>query len=130
MRFLADMGVSMSTVLALRGQGHEALHLRELKLNRLPDPEILEKAREERRTVITFDLDFGDLLVAGSHTFPSVIIFRLHNQTPSSVTPKLLEIIANRGKELADGVLVIVEDTRYRIRKLPIGEAGGREVEE
>jgi len=68
-KFLADMGVSMTTVQALRGQGHETIHLREEKLSRLSDADILEKARQENRIIITFDLDFGDLLAAGGHSF-------------------------------------------------------------
>ena len=120
MKFLADMGVSMSTVLALRKYGHETVHLREENLGRLPDDAILEKARREGRVVLTFDLDFGDILAAGAHTLPSVIIFRLRNQTPSSVTPKLLEVISKRSNELADGAIIIVEDARYRLRRLPV----------
>lgn len=62
MRFLADMGVSLSTVRAFRADGHDAVPLREEGLSRLPDAEILAKARREQRIVLTFDLDFGDLL--------------------------------------------------------------------
>lgn len=120
MRFLADMGVSMTTVQALRGQGHETIHLREEKLSRLSDADILEKARQENRIIITFDLDFGDLLAAGGHSLPSVIIFRLHNQAPFSVTPKLVEVVSDRKEDLLSGALIIVEDTRYRMRRLPI----------
>jgi hypothetical protein len=65
MRFLADMGVATSTVQELAGAGHDAVHLRHLGLQRLPDNEILAKARGERRIVLTFDLDFGDLLALG-----------------------------------------------------------------
>lgn len=61
MKFLADMGVSMSTVRSLRERGHNAVHLREEALHKLPDEKILEKARQEGRIVLTFDLDFGDL---------------------------------------------------------------------
>lgn len=43
MRFLADMGISQRTIEWLRRQGHEALHLREEHLERLPDEEILVK---------------------------------------------------------------------------------------
>jgi predicted nuclease of predicted toxin-antitoxin system len=80
MKFLADMGVSMSTVRSLREQGHEAIHLREEGLRQLPDEKILEKARQEGRIVLTFDLDFGDLMVTGTHMFPSAVIFRLHSK--------------------------------------------------
>lgn len=45
MKFLADMGVSMTVVRNLREAGYEAIHLREEGLQRIPDPEIVEKAR-------------------------------------------------------------------------------------
>lgn len=47
MKFLADMGVARSTVAFLRGQGHDAVHLRDEGLQRLDDYEIVEKGRAE-----------------------------------------------------------------------------------
>lgn len=120
MRFLADMGVSRSTAEELRRREHDVAHLSEEGLHRLPDDEILRLARQERRVVLTFDLDFGDLLAAGAFFLPSVIIFRLQDQTPASVTPKLLSLIAERGREIEEGAVVIVEERRYRLRRLPI----------
>jgi predicted nuclease of predicted toxin-antitoxin system len=119
-RFLADMGVALSTVRALRERGHDALHLHEVGSERLPDHAILEKARQEGRVVLTFDLDFGDLLAAGVLDTPSVLVFRLRNQTPSSVTPRLLEVLSESQHELEAGAVVIVEEARYRIRRLPL----------
>jgi predicted nuclease of predicted toxin-antitoxin system len=87
MRFLADMGISFKTVAWLRVAGHDIVHLRDQGLQRLPDPEILAKAAREDRVVLTFDLDFGELLAAAGTTLPSAIIFRLRNQTAESVTP-------------------------------------------
>jgi predicted nuclease of predicted toxin-antitoxin system len=118
-RFLADMGVALSTVQALGGRGHDALHLQEVGSERLPDHTILEKARQESRVVLTFDLDFGDLLAAGLLDIPSVLVFRLHNQTPRSVTPRLLAVLSETQHELEAGAVVIVEEARYRIRRLP-----------
>jgi predicted nuclease of predicted toxin-antitoxin system len=37
MKFLADMGISPVTVSWLRSLGHEATHLHEVGLDRLPD---------------------------------------------------------------------------------------------
>jgi predicted nuclease of predicted toxin-antitoxin system len=45
MKFLADMGVSMTVVQALREQNYDAINLREQGLQRLPDPTILIKAK-------------------------------------------------------------------------------------
>ena len=120
MKFLGDVGVSTSTLRALRDAGYDAVHLREQNLHRLPDNVILKKALEEGRIVITFDLDFGDLLATGGGRLPSVIIFRLHNQTPSNVTRRLFDLLSVETQRLESGALFIVEDARYRMRPLPI----------
>ena len=120
MRFLGDVGVSTSTLRALREAGYEAVHLREQNLHRLPDGAILEKAIEEDRIVITFDLDFGDLLAFSGRRLPSVIIFRLHNQTPLNVTRRLFDLLSVETLRLEAGAVIIVEDSRYRVRHLPI----------
>ena len=122
MKFLADVGISAATVRMLREQGHEALHLREQDLHRLPDPEVMEKARAEDRIVLTFDLDFTDLLALGVRDSPSVVIFRLRDQTPGSVNPRLIEVLSERNEELQRGALIVIEDSRYRMRRLPIEE--------
>jgi predicted nuclease of predicted toxin-antitoxin system len=62
MRFLADMGVDIRVVQWLRTQGHDAIHLREQGLQRMPDGDIFAKARTEQRILLTFDLDFGEIL--------------------------------------------------------------------
>jgi predicted nuclease of predicted toxin-antitoxin system len=93
----------MSTVRALRMYGHEVVHLSEEHLERLLDPAILEKARQEERLVLTFDLDFGELLATGVHALPSVILLRMRDQTPSSVTARLLEVLSERRGELIAG---------------------------
>ena len=52
MKFLADMGVSMTTVSSLRQLGHDAVHLREQGLMRMEDPAIAAKARSQGRIVM------------------------------------------------------------------------------
>lgn len=125
MRFLADMGVSGSVATALRALGHDVAHAGEQGLGRAPDSVLLETARREQRVVLTFDLDFGDLLAASGAWLPSVIIFRLRDQRPAAVTPRLLRLLEERSKELEAGVLVVVEHDRYRLRRLPMTDGGG-----
>jgi len=122
MKFLADAGISMSTVQAVRDSGYEVIHLREQGLQRFPDPEVIRKARDEGRIILTFDLDFSDLLALGVMRSPSIIIFRLHDETPACVNSRLLEVLHDRNTELENGALIIVEDNRYRMRRLPIEE--------
>ena len=61
MRFLADMNVDVRVVEWLRNRGHDAVHLRDEGLHRLPNGEIFRKAMTEDRTILAFDLDFGEL---------------------------------------------------------------------
>ena len=120
MKFLADMGISITVVRNLRDVGYDAIHLREEGLQRLPDPDIVEKARQEERIILTFDLDFGDLLAASSAPLPSVIIFRLQNTLPGFVSTRLLMVISECREDLDTGAIVMVENSRYRLRRLPI----------
>ena len=84
------------------------------------DRDIMNRARDDGSVVLTFDLDFGDLLVLGVLERPSVILFRLSNERPESVNQRLQVVLRERLTELAEGALILVEDTRYRIRLLPI----------
>lgn len=120
MKFLADMGISLKTVGSLRVAGHDIVHLREEGLQRLPDPEILAKAARENRIVLTFDLDFGELLAAAGSALPSAIIFRLRNQTAESVTPRLEQLLEQEFEQISGGAVVIVEESRCRLRRLPL----------
>lgn len=89
MKFLADMGISPKTVAHLRNLGYDAVHLHEQHLDRLYDPAILEKSRNEERILLTHDLDFGELMSASGAELPSVIIFRLRNMRPERVGKSL-----------------------------------------
>src|SRR5712664_50105 len=60
-RSLADMGVSYTVVDHLRTSGHDALHLRDIGMQRMPDDEVLAMATQDKRVILTFDLDFARL---------------------------------------------------------------------
>ncbi len=52
-RFLADMGISRTVVNELRKLGHEAIHLSEERLQCLPYDDVIMKARNENRIILT-----------------------------------------------------------------------------
>ena len=129
MNFLADMGISPKTVEFLQHLGHQAVHLQQQGLHKLKDPQILEKARNEERILLTHDLDFGDLLAASGAGLPSVVIFRLRNMRPEHVNRYLIKIISQHPKALEDGSIITVTEARIRMRDLPLGasrQAGRR----
>ena len=123
MRFLADAGISPKTVEFLKQLGHEATHVRTLGIQRAPDAQIVEQARADESVVLSFDLDFGDLLALGVMDKPSAILFRLSDERAESVNARLSTVLNEQLAELESGALILVEDTRYRVRKLPIRRA-------
>jgi predicted nuclease of predicted toxin-antitoxin system len=121
MRFLANAGVSPKTVDFLKQLGHEAVHVRTLGLERAADGVLIDRALADSSVVVTFDLDFGDILALGVLDKPSVIICRLADERADSVNQRLAQVLSERISDLESGVLILIEDTRYRVRKLPFG---------
>lgn len=121
MRFLADAGISPKTVGFLTKLGHDTVGVRTLGLERADDRDLVQLAITDTRVILTFDLDFGEILALGVLDKPSVITFRLTDERADSVNQHLSAVLAERVDELEAGALILVEDTRYRVRKLPIG---------
>ena len=103
----------------LNSQGHDATHLRDEGLQRLPNGEIFDKAIAESRVIVTFDLDFGEIVALSKGRKTGVILFRLRNTRTSFVVQRLSEIITEYPDALAKGAIVIVEEARQRVREFP-----------
>ena len=80
----------------------------------------VDKAFAEGRVILTFDLDFGEIVALSSGRIVSVILFRLHNTRTTHVIQRLQDALTFR-LELERGVVIVVEETRCRVRRLPIG---------
>ena len=120
MKFLADMGISPRVVEELRRKGHDAVHLAEQGLYRMVDGDILKKARQENRILLTHDLDFGELLAASGGNLPSVIVFRLKDMRAPNVGQHLFSILNQQSEALNKGAILSVTEQKVRIRTLPI----------
>jgi predicted nuclease of predicted toxin-antitoxin system len=121
MRFLADAGISPRTVEFLISLGHDAVHVRTIGLERSNDQALVDRAQAGGQVIVTFDLDFGDILALGVLDKPSTIILCLADERADSVNRHLSVVLSERLGDLESGALILVEDARYRVRKLPIG---------
>jgi len=120
MRFLADMGVDQRIVHWLQQKSHDVIHLRDQGLQRLPDAGIFDKAHSEHRIILTFDLDFGEITAFSRSRIVSVVLLRLHNTRTPHVIGRL-ESALTFYEALEKGAIVVVEESRCRVRHLPIG---------
>jgi predicted nuclease of predicted toxin-antitoxin system len=96
-RFIADMCMDVRVASWLNSQGHDATHLRDEGLQRLPNGGVFEKAIAESRVVVTFDLDFGEIVALSKGRKTGVILFRLRNTRTSFVIQRLSEVISECG---------------------------------
>jgi predicted nuclease of predicted toxin-antitoxin system len=121
MKFLADMGVAGRIVDWLRSQGYDVKHLLDERLEKLPDKDIFSKGALEQRIILTFDLDFGEIAAFSKAKDVCTVIFRLHNTRTAHVIDRLASVLSECKKELQRGSIIVVEESRHRIRHLPIG---------
>lgn len=117
------MGVSARVVEWLRAEGYDAVHLDEQGLHRAEDPDVLAKAVAESRVLLAFDLDFGEIVALSRGAAAAVILFRLRDARAENVIARLREVLRTSRDALARGAVVVVEETRHRVRPLPIGRA-------
>lgn len=103
----------------LNAQGHDATHLRDEGLQRLHNGGIFEKAITESRVVVTFDLDFGEIVALSRGRKTGVMLFRVRNTRVSFVIQRLADVISECADALTRGAIVIVEEARHRIREFP-----------
>ena len=70
----------------------------------------------------TFDLGFGEIAALSEGRRCGIVVFRLRNTRTPHVISRLDSVLTASSSYLEEGAVVVVEETRHRIRRLPVGE--------
>lgn len=117
MRLLADENVARAVVQSLRARGHDVAWVRE-DAPGSDDPSVLARAQLEKRVLLTFDKDFGELAVRGGMPAQlGVLLVRLAAPTPARVAEVVGRVLDSRDDWA--GHFSVVEDDRVRMTRLP-----------
>ena len=125
MKLLIDDALSPALATALSTAGFDAVHVRELGIQHAADDVIFDRALVDGRVVVSADTDFGTLLALRSSSHPSVVLWRRSEpRRPGQQARILVDVLRRTADDLERGAIVVVQESRVRVRSLPIGGSG------
>ena len=117
MNFMADESCAGPVIRALREAGHEVVAISEVAKG-ATDEQVLERALNEKRVLITEDRDFGELVYARGRSSAGVVLLRFHSRARRAKPATVVEAVAKLGSRLRDA-FTVVEPGRVRISGRP-----------
>jgi len=118
MRFLANENFPLLSVRLLRQADLEVASVTEDSPG-IEDSEVLDRAADEERVILTFDRDYGELIYRLRLRSPrGVIYWRFRPHTPEEPASILLNLLQIEGLQFEERFTVVDRD-RIRQRPLP-----------
>ncbi|MBN1981007.1 MAG: DUF5615 family PIN-like protein [Chitinivibrionales bacterium] len=117
MQFVADENVPIASVRYLRQLGYQIDAISELSPG-ITDVQVLEYSENRKRILITFDLDFGELVFKKKAVATQGIIILRFIPCSAIETGLLLSTIFNSVNMIFEGFITIIE--RDYIRRRPL----------
>lgn len=117
MNFVADESCAGPVIRALRKAGHDVVAIAEIAKG-ATDEDVLNRALNEKRVVITEDRDFGELVYARGRSSTGVILVRFHSRARRAKPDTVVGAVAKLGARLQDAFTVI-EPGRVRVAGRP-----------
>jgi predicted nuclease of predicted toxin-antitoxin system len=117
MKFLADESCSGPVIRALLEAGHDVASIAQVAMG-ASDEQVLERALNEQRVLITEDRDFGELVYARGRQSAGVILVRFHSSARRAKPATVVSAVEKLGFRLQNA-FTVVQPGRVRISGRP-----------
>lgn len=118
-RLLIDENVPLYLITHLRNLGYDFLHVRDVQMA-LADEDVLTLAVRDKRILITFDRDFGELIFRqGLEVPPAIVYVRMSPVAREAVCAAVSGVLGPQAA-LIDGHLVVIAMEGIRSRRFPL----------
>ena len=114
------MNLSPDWCRLLGTQGWEAVHWSEVGSPTATDRDVMAYAAQGQYVVFSHDLDFSAVLAASQASAPSVIQVRAQDTLSAEFQDQVFNALRRFKAELESGAIVVVEQSRARVRILPL----------
>lgn len=117
MKFLVDENLGRSIVRVLEQLGHDVLWATSDRPG-APDSDIMVRACQERRIIVSDDTDFGTLVFRDRLITAGVILLRIPGLKKHHVAERLASVVQAHSHEIF-GSFIVLDPEKIRIRALP-----------
>ena len=116
MLFKVDENLPVELAELLSDLGRDAKTVNDQRLQGVNDRVLLERCDNEKRTLVTLDIDFSDIRAYPPRDHEGIILLRVGNQSKGHVLEVFKRMLPLIAQEPIIGRLWVVEENRVRIR--------------
>ena len=109
-----DQMLRLDVAQALRDEGHDVVRASEVGQARADDQQILHKAIDENRTLVTLDEHFGDWVILPLSKHPGVIRLKVNPTTSNNIIKLLIPFLRIHSSGQFKNHLVILSQKRAK----------------
>ncbi len=113
-KFYLDQMLRLEVAEALRKEGYDAMRASEAGQARADDNEVLQRAIDENRVLVTLDEHFGDWVVLPLCKHPGVIRIKVHPTTSYNIVNMLIPFLRENSSNSFENFLIILSPKRSK----------------
>ncbi len=110
---LLDQGLATHAAAILRQHGFDAVHVSEIGMEQADDIEILARARNEEKNLLTLDHDFHVHLALAGRGRPSVVLLRVQGLKAQGQADLIRLVCTQCESALSDGAAVSADCEKH-----------------